>query len=137
MDFLDALNQNTYMSAFSMLLMNLGSRYIALDISKAQEQILKNQVMRRITLFCIFYVATRNILTSIGLTVLFIVINVFLLHEESMFCVLPHSARKVAGPVSKDEYELAKKTVDAYEEQHGGDKSVTADATPAAAAKLI
>jgi len=93
--------------------------------------------MRRITLFCIFYVATRNILTSIGLTVLFIVINVFLLHEESMFCVLPHSARKVAGPVSKDEYELAKKTVDAYEEQHGGDKSVTADATPAAAAKLI
>ena len=121
MDFLDALNQNTYMSAFSMLLMNLGSRYISLDISKAQEQILKNQVMRRITLFCIFYVATRNILTSIGLTVLFIVINVFLLHEESMFCVLPHSARKVSAPVSKDEYDMAKKTVDTYEQQHGGE----------------
>jgi len=116
MDVLDVLNQNTYMSAFSMLLMNLGSRYIAMDISKAQEQILKHQVFRRITLFCIFYVATRHLLTSLMLTAVFIFINSCILHEESMLCILPHSARQVdAAKISDDEYNAAKKVVDAYE----------------------
>jgi len=126
MDFLNALNANTYMAAFSMLLMNLGSKYIALDISKAQDKLLKNHLVRRITLFCIFYVATRNILISIALTVLFVVINSTLLHEESMFCLLPHSIRKVDSHVTKDEYENAKKIIDAYDKAHaeGAEKAI-------------
>jgi hypothetical protein len=106
------------MSALSMVLMNIGSRYIAMDISKAQEQILKHQVFRRITLFCIFYVATRSVLTSCMLTFIFILINSCFLHEESMFCMLPYSARKVdVTTISVDEYIAAKKIVDAYEAQ--------------------
>lgn len=117
-EFLSILDQNTYISALSMVLMNIGSRYISMDISKAQEQILKHQVFRRITLFCIFYVATRSMLISCMLTFVFIVVNSCFLHEESMFCILPHSARKVeAHSISVDEYVSAKKVVDIYERQ--------------------
>lgn len=116
MDALALLDQNTYMAAVSMVLMNIGSKYIALDISKAQEQLLKHQVFRRITLFCIFYVATRNVLISCMLTFIFILINSCILHEESMFCILPYEARQVdPHAVTKEEYAAAKKVVDAFE----------------------
>lgn len=116
MDSLAFLDQNTYVAAVSMIFMNIGSKYISLDISKAQEQILKHQVFRRITLFCIFYVATRNVLTSCMLTFVFILINSCILHEESMFCILPYEARQVdPHAVTKEEYAAAKKIVDAYE----------------------
>ena len=131
MEALNVLNQNTYMAAFSMLCMNLGSRYIALDISKAQEQILKHQVFRRITLFCIFYVATRHILISFMLTFVFILINSCILHEESMFCILPPSARKVdASKISAEEYAAAKKVVDAYEAEMAPAKGQEASSMP-------
>jgi hypothetical protein len=86
-----------------------------LDISKAQEVMLKNAVFRRLTLFCIFYVATRDILISIMLTTIFVILQSCFLHEESLFCVLPKSVRNSSSPITEDEYMMAKKTVDMYE----------------------
>ena len=116
-DILTVLNQSPYLSAISMLMMNLGGRYMFMDISKAQESILKNAVFRRLTLFCIFYVATRDILISIMLTTIFIILQTCFLHEESLFCVLPHSIRNKESAITDEEYAMAKKTVELYEKK--------------------
>jgi hypothetical protein len=114
-ELLTIFNQNAYLAAFSILMMNLGSRYLLLDITKTQEYMLKSKIIRRITVFCMFYVATRDIIISLTLTLLFIVFNMSFLHEESKFCVVPKSLRRTQ--ISKDEYTQAKKVVDLYEEQ--------------------
>ena len=114
-ELLAIFNQNSYLAAFSILMMNLGSRYLLLDITKTQEYMLKSKLIRRITVFCMFYVATRDMIISLSLTLLFILFNMSFLHEESKFCVVPKSLRQ--KHISKDEYAQAKKLVDLYEEQ--------------------
>ena len=94
MDLVGLLNQNPYMSAISMIFMNLGSRYIALDISAAQEKLLQNPVVRRITIFCIIYVATRDVMTSCVLLAAFIFVTGHILHEDSPLSILPSSLRE-------------------------------------------
>lgn len=96
MDLVGLLNQNPYMSAISMIFMNLGSRYIALDISAAQEKLLQNPVVRRITIFCIIYVATRDVMTSCVLLAAFIFVTGHILHEDSPLSILPSSLREGA-----------------------------------------
>lgn len=121
MEFLQSLNQNMYLSAFSMLMLNLGSRYIVMDISKAQETLLKSAVVRRLTVFCIFYMATRDILWSLGFTLLFVLVTACFFHEESKYCLLPSAFRKNLT-VTPDEVAIAKKTLELYEQQQPSKK---------------
>lgn len=108
MDLVGLLNQNPYMSAISMIFMNLGSRYIALDISAAQEKLLQNPVVRRITIFCIIYVATRDIMTSCVLLAAFIFVTGHILHEDSPLSILPSSLRECAAREATVEAEEGK-----------------------------
>jgi hypothetical protein len=129
MDVLGLLNQNTYLSAVSMIFMNLGSRYISLDISAAQEKLLPNPIVRRITIFCILYVATRDVMMSCIILAIFIFVTGHILHEDSPLSVLPSSMRGGPGPevnpgsesVTLEEYDRAKKIIDAYEHERLGD----------------
>jgi hypothetical protein len=114
MEVLSLLNQNTYLSAVSMLMLNLGSRYLSFDLGNAQERFLKSWGVRKITLFCVFYVATRDILISLMLTGVFVIITSGLFHEESKFCILPSSVRKDLK-ITREEYEAAKKVVSLYD----------------------
>lgn len=120
MDTLSLLNQNSYLAAISMLMLNLGSRYLVMDITRAQEQLLKNWVVRRLTLFCIFYVATRDALVSLVLTTIVVVLLTGFFHEDSRMCVLPTSMRE--HKITYDEYVQAKRVVDGFEKQKNGFK---------------
>jgi hypothetical protein len=89
-----------------MILFNIGSKYLVIDISKNQEQFLKNVIIRRLTLFCIFFVATRDLLTSFGLTAFFVIISQGIFNQESKFFVLNNSFYDTN--YTKEEYEQAK-----------------------------
>jgi hypothetical protein len=99
-----------------MIFMNLGSRYISLDISLAQDRLLKSPIVRRITIFCIFYVATRDIMMSFLLLAAFIFVTSHLLHENSPLTMLPNSAKE-GHVITEDEYKQAKNVVDSYVNQ--------------------
>jgi len=94
-----------------MIMMNLGSKYISMDITKGQELLLKNPITRRITVFCILYVATRDIMLSCILLAVFIMITGFLLHEESSLSVwnfiglpieIPDKLKELSDEISKE-----------------------------------
>jgi hypothetical protein len=108
------------MTAFSMLMMNLGSRFLFLDIGKGAEAILKHPIVRKLTLFCIFFMGTRSFIMSLIFVWLFTLFNAVLLNESSEFCVLPSSfVLETKRVVSHEEYVKAQETIKHYEAQKG------------------
>lgn len=78
-----ALDSSPLFAALLVVILNLGGRYLALDISKSQEAVLTHPITRRIVLFAVLFLATRNVLIALVLTVLISIIFFNLLNEES------------------------------------------------------
>jgi len=116
-DIFNKLNTNKILIGIAMIMFNIGSKYIVLDISKSQEQFLKNTIIRRITLFCIFFVATRDILTSFVLTACFIIFVQGLFNEDSNIAIVKKPSF-YDTIYTQDEYEMSKKIITEYEKKH-------------------
>jgi hypothetical protein len=88
---LDALmatvNTNPYFIGLMMLLLNLGGRFLALEISKDQEKFLSQPLVRRFFLFAILFVATRNVVIAAGLAIIVILLLGYLFNENSDLCL--------------------------------------------------
>ena len=82
-------NNNKLFWGLTMLLMNFGSRYLIGDLGKAHEKILTSHLVKRLIVFSLFFVATRDIIAAFLLTMLYIFIIDGLLHEKSKFCIVP------------------------------------------------
>ncbi len=65
--------------------------------------------------------ATRDIKTSILLSLLFLIFIKFVINEKSYFCIFPKNEdlekkmKEVSNEYSKEEYEQAKKVIQQYE----------------------
>lgn len=84
-----SINSSVYFSGIMMILLNIGSKYISISLSKNQEQLLKNKIMRQILIFSIVWTGTKDIITSFALTAIFIILADYLFNEESSLCVIP------------------------------------------------
>jgi hypothetical protein len=87
---MDFINGNKYLWGISLLLLNVGSRHIVMDLGKFNENILANSIVKKFVLFCMFFVATRDVLVSLVLTLCFSVIVYGLLNENSRYTLVPH-----------------------------------------------
>jgi hypothetical protein len=113
---LDALNSSTFFAGVMIMLANLGSRYIVLELSKTQEEFLSSEFMRKFFIFTAAFVATRNIVTSFILTAVFTILVSGLFHEKSKFCVLPeHFKNKNGDSPSQAEVDRAKEVLKRHE----------------------
>lgn len=88
---LDALmmtiNTNPYFIGLMMLSLNLGGRFLGLEISKDQEKFLSQPLVRRFFLFAVLFVATRNVVIAAGTTVIVILVLGYLFNENSSLCL--------------------------------------------------
>jgi uncharacterized membrane protein (DUF485 family) len=103
----NVLNNSKLFAGIVMILLNLGSRFIVMELSDTHEEFLNNVVIRRIIVFTVVFTATRDIVTSLILTGVFVILVSGLFNEDSKYCILPkkpkkkynkndiHSARKV------------------------------------------
>jgi len=91
LELLSIANNNRIIWGLTMLLMNLGARYISADLGKSHEKILKSQIVKKLIVFSLFFVATRDVLTAFLMAILYIVIVDGILHEDSKFCIVPKS----------------------------------------------
>ena len=114
-NYVTKLNNSKYLLGIAMIIFNIGSKFLVIDISKSYENLLKSMVVRRITLFSIFFVATRDLYISFILTAAFIVMTLNLFNDESSFCILPNSFKD--NVYTKEEYDLAKRIIKGYEEK--------------------
>lgn len=90
---LQSLNNSRFFAGLVMLMLNIGSKYVNINLSKVQEQYLKKTFARQLLIFSICWMGTRDIVTSIILTASFIFLSDYLLNENSKICVLPESWR--------------------------------------------
>ena len=105
------LNSNKYFVGIMMVMLNLGSRYIFLELGKVHDQFFNQKYVRRALIFTIFFVATRDIIASILLSTFFIIFFLELTHEKSPYCILPKGFIKLDmnkdGVVTADEIKRA------------------------------
>ena len=67
------LNENKYFIGLSMIGVNIGSRYIIEDLNTEHRNLIRNEYVRKIFVFCVFFMATRDVIISIALTIFFII----------------------------------------------------------------
>jgi hypothetical protein len=115
MNVINCLNQSKFFAGFAMLLLNLGSKYITVELSETQEEFLQNTIIRRFILFIVFWIGTKDIMTSLILTSIFIIFVSHLFNENSRFCLIPVNKNK--NKISKKDYANALKLVKSYEAQ--------------------
>ena len=84
---MQTINTSPYFVGIMMLLLNLGGRFLALEISKDQEKFLSQPWTRRFFLFAVLFVATRNLVIAGGLTIIMILILGYLFNENSELCI--------------------------------------------------
>ena len=113
---ISSLNNSKYFSGALMILMNLGSKYVGLELSEFQDEFLSKKIIRRIIVFTIFFIATRDIIISLILTFLFIIFIGGILNDNSKFCLIKKKNAKTKL-INKDDVIKAKKVISKYEKQ--------------------
>ena len=117
---LKSLNNSKYFAGLIMIMMNIGSKYITIKLSKTQEQYFKTSIARQILIFSIFWMATKDIFTSLILTAVFYVLTAHFFNENSKMCLLPARWKRVQnaldtnrdGKVSNEEIDKALKVLE-------------------------
>lgn len=92
-----------------MIIMNFGSRYVIGDITDSQEQILKSRAFKTVALFCMFFIGTRDVLTAMILTSVFLTMMYSLLNEKNKYTALK--------TIGEGEYKQALEIVQRYEKE--------------------
>ena len=113
----NSLNSSKILVGIAMIVFNIGSKFLVIDMSKSQQQFFKNIIIRRVTLFCIFFVATIDIGISLILTATFIILAFNIFNEDSKFSVLSKSSF-YDNIYTKEEYEMSKKIITEYEKEN-------------------
>lgn len=113
-DTLHTLSSNKFILGIAMLMLNVGSKHLAVDMSKTQEQFFQHIIVRRITLFCIFFIATRDLFVSLILTAVFVVLAYGLTPYSSKDS---ESNNKIVNYTRVD-YDRAKNVILAFESQN-------------------
>jgi hypothetical protein len=85
--FLQIFNTNPYFIGIMMLVLNLGGRFITLEITKQQELFLQHPWVRRFLIFIVLFVATRNIYVAFWATVCVVLFLGYLFNENSALCI--------------------------------------------------
>ena len=85
---LTKISSSPYALAVAMLLINLGGRFLPMEITKEQEKFLNQPWFRRLIIFIIFFLATRNLITAAWLSLIVILCIGYLFNENSSLCIL-------------------------------------------------
>lgn len=80
---LASFNTNPYFIGITMLLLNLGGRFLAMEVTKEQEKFFQNTWVRAFLVFVVVFVATRNVLVAFWLSLIVIIMLRFLFNENS------------------------------------------------------
>ena len=117
--------------AMIMLTMNIGGRYLAMELPTSIEQLFTKYVFLRIfVLFAIIFSATHDLLIAIIITLIVLILFRYLINCDSEFCILnkgefkPTGAGQSGAPpskISEEQYIQAKRVLDKYmDEKYSG-----------------
>ena len=119
MNIINVLNNSKYFSGIVMVLLNIGSKYISAELSESQQLFLNHPIIRKALIFTVFFIATKDIVVSLILSILFLLIVCIIFHEDSNYCIFSSRLKRFCDihrkDISKEEYIKAKNIVKAYD----------------------
>ena len=115
-----SLDNSKYFAGVMMIILNVGSKYITIKLSKSQESYLTSSLARQILIFSIIWIGCRDLLISLILSVIFIILTDHLFNEQSKLCIIPENMKKFEdildenndGHITPDELENAKRVLE-------------------------
>jgi len=123
-DLFQNLSNNKLLIGIVAIFVNIGSRYIPINLTKNQEALLKN-ISTELLIFSITLLMSRDLITAILLTAAFTIMVRYIFNENSKFCILPEEYRHVTqlvdtnndGIITNEELENAKNVLSRYKDQ--------------------
>lgn len=113
------LNNNKLFNGCATIMLHLGGRYVASEVPKNVDVIFNKKWLRRLFVFCVCFISTRDIKLAILLTLLFIVLFKYLLDDDSKFCLIKKDVKKETPAnseraITHEELLRAKQVIDIY-----------------------
>lgn len=101
-DTIKNINGSKLLVGISLLLINVGSKYVEMNFSKTQEEALRNGLGRELLIFAMLFMGTHDIIISILMTAAFIVLSNYLFNENCRYCIIPKSMRRINALVDRN-----------------------------------
>jgi len=96
------LNNSKFFAGVIMILLNVGSKFIAIQFSRSTEEYLKMNITKQILVFAMAWMGTRDIYTGLVLTAVFTILSDHLFNEESPYCIVPKKFRVLTKIIDTD-----------------------------------
>ena len=107
-NFFHNLNTSTFFAGFVMLVLNIGARYINLDLNSSTESWIKYLMSKEVLVFAVSWMGTRSIYYALVITACFTIVVDHLMNVDSNYCVIPSKFRDLhkmvpekSGPENK------------------------------------
>ena len=109
-----SLNNSRFFSGLMMVMLNVGSKYVTIQLSESQKNVLnKYAIFRQLLIFAVFWMGTKDLYTSLAMTAVFIILTQHIFNEESKYCVLPKRWTEVHSAMdTNNDGELSEKEID-------------------------
>ena len=72
-DSFSCINENKYIIGLTMIMINIGARFIIDELDDDLRKIISNTIVRRVVIFCSFFMATKDLFTATVLTIIFVI----------------------------------------------------------------
>jgi hypothetical protein len=83
-----SMNNSKFFAGIVIISLNIASKFVTIKLSKSTESYLKYTFSRQILIFCMAWMATRDIYMALILTAVFVILADYLFNEKSCFCCL-------------------------------------------------
>lgn len=84
-----SINNSKLFAGCIVILMNIGGKYISNNVTEGAHKFFNTKLVRYFLVFCIGFMATRDVVLAVIIFLLFLIIFRYILNENSNFCVLP------------------------------------------------
>ena len=96
------LNSSKYFVGIVLLVMNIGSRYVTIKLSKTHEQLVKNLITKDLLIFSILFISLRDVLLALAFTAIFKILSDYVFNVNSRFCMVPKQYQKIYDAVDEN-----------------------------------
>jgi len=105
-DSLSCINENKYIIGLTMIMLNIGARFIIDELDDDLRKLISNTIVRRVVIFCSFFMATKDLFTATVLTIVFVILinEVF---AQELDDLDDNKGEKKGGSFNKNEIEKA------------------------------
>tara|TARA_B100001093_G_C26840105_1_gene1020154 strand:- start:229 stop:633 length:405 start_codon:yes stop_codon:yes gene_type:complete len=89
------INSSKLLYGLGIIILNLFSKYVEINISKSQQAFIRNSITRELFIFTVIFVGTHDIITSILLTAALLILSNTAFNGKSKFCIMPEKYKNL------------------------------------------